>query len=141
MLCQDILRLCVDHLLLLLGALPGHLPPHLPVHHGRHRQDNQAGEISRLKEENSDEIGIVFALLSIVVEVLLMKRPTPDPGTLSDRANKSVLCVNTRRHSNVITTSPHRFVWTISKYFMKMMVFSLVVVQLRLRRNSSFLCI
>ena len=72
MLCQDILRLCVDHLLLLLGALPGHLPPHLPVHHGRHRQDHQVGEISQLKEENSDEIGIVFALLSIVVEVLLL---------------------------------------------------------------------
>ena len=128
MLCQDILRLCVDHLLLLLGALPGHLPPHLPVHHGRHRQDNQVGEIPQLKEENSDEIGIVFALLSIVVEVLLMKRPTPDPGTLSDRANKSVLCINTRSHSNVITTSPHRFVCALSKYFMKMMVFSLVVV-------------
>ena len=32
-------------------------------------------EISQLKEENSDEIWIVFALLSIVAEVLLMKRP------------------------------------------------------------------
>ena len=82
-------------------------------------------EISQLKEENSDEIWIVFALLSIVAEVLLMKSPTPDPGiTLSDRANKSVFCVNTRSHSDVITTSPHRFVWTLSKYFMKMMVFS-----------------
>ena len=51
---------------------------------------------------------LIFALLSIVAEVT---------STLSDRANKTVLCVNTRIHSNVITTSPHRFDWPLDKYF------------------------
>ena len=72
--CQDILRLGADHLLLLLGALPGHLSPHLPVHHGGHREDHEVG-VSVRPAEKFVKI-VIFAFLPIVAKVLLIKPPT-----------------------------------------------------------------
>ena len=133
--CQDVLCVSADHLLLLVGAVPGHLPPHLSVHHGGHRQDNQVSECGILclvRRKQKVEFWI-FALLSIVAEVT---------STLSDRANKTVLCVNTRGHANVITTSPHRFDWALDKYFVIRQENSVVFVcHIQIEVEESFLFI